>query len=142
MRIKTPYLLGGSLVILVLAAFVAKSLILNGAKVVKPAPAAALVGSVEQSLSAGGKQSKQPLSAKDFAISNIRYFDAKSWVVATISPTAHQFDQGLVVLKNVSGLYEVELGPGSAFPNSILYSLPADVGSYLNSQGLLYGPGE
>lgn len=116
---------------------IVRQLVLGGHPIVKLDSAQALTGSISQALSGD-----RPDIAQGFQLKDTSYFDNKSWVVVSVVPDDNSLNTSLVILQNKSGIYQVAAGPGSSFPESILVSLPADVGQFLQSQGVIYAPGQ
>lgn len=135
---KIVFLVAG-LIILIIAVEVVHSLILGGSKVVSLGSSESIAGVVAQSLEPTGGNIAIPQDAKDFNLTNVNYFYNNTWAVANISPTkGSSISSGLVVLHNSTGIYQVVIGPGTAFDNSILITLPSEVGKYLNQRGYIY----
>ena len=128
------------LAILITVAVIMRSS-LGSTPVIKLGAGPALAGSVSQSLYNGGHQGYVPIEGIDYTLQNTKYFDNGTWVITTVSPIKQtSFDTSLVVLNQGDGFYQAVLGPGSAFPSSALRSLPSDVGQYLKTKGVIYGP--
>jgi hypothetical protein len=127
------------MVILVIATFAVKSIVLRGS-VVRLQPSTPLAGAVSQGLATFGSEHSLPQLGKDYTLQDIRYFDNKTWVIATVVPLRIHTDNALLVIRMVGGSYQVVLGPGTAFPNTYLRSLPADVSEYLINRGVIYEP--
>lgn len=127
-------------VVLLGVAFGVKALVLQGAtQVVSLGSAPALSGEISQSLIKAGADNSVPKLNKDFSISQANYFENHEWAVATIKSTSKESNGAFVVLQRMNGVYKIILGPGTAFPNVYLKSLPSDVGTYLYNQGAIYG---
>lgn len=135
---KKPLYTLGILIILLLSTPLLTNLITGRATTVSLSSAPKLTGQVAQALAT--TNGTVPVAGKDFTLQNINYFDNNSWVVATVKPASNQFDPGTVVLQNKQGIYQVALGPGSAFPRASVQALPPDVANYLQKQGVVYGP--
>jgi len=127
------------LFVLIVTALLGHYLLLGRAPVVQLAPAASLAGVVSQSLSTGQGGTSLPAVNQDFTIKSVRYFDDKVWAVVFVQPTSHSsLNPSLLVLESQGGAYQAVLGPGSAFEESYLLSLPGAVGQYLKSRGAIY----
>jgi len=137
MNLRQLLISSGSLIILVIAIFIVKAAVLHG-PVVELQSAPPLTGVIAQSLGTSGSNRSLPVAGKDFILQNTRYFDNQSWVVTLVAPIRSNADRATVILRNNHGLYQVVLGPGTAFPSSSLQSLPGDVSQYLLNKGLVY----
>lgn len=126
--------------VIIIATLVTKQILIGSAKAVSLAPAPPLTGIVAQSLYAGGSQTTLPVAGRDFTLADVHYFDGNDWAVATVKPINNSLNRALVILQRKQGMYIVVGGPGSAFPSDYLLSLPADVGNYLENQGVFYEP--
>lgn len=128
------------LVVVVIALFCVKPLVLHGVPVVTLAAADPISGPISQALSGNHTL---PVYGTDFALKNTHYFnDSPPWVVTSIVGLNHKLTNGFVVLKqDTAGNYQVVLGPGSAFDRSYTQTMPADVTQYLNAIGALYDTG-
>lgn len=101
------------------------------------ADAPALSGQVAQAAQTGSSDSSVPISGKDFTLSDVHYFSNKTWAVVSFEPTGNDsFNAGSAVLQKKNGLFRVVLGPSSILSTDYTYSLPSDVVTYLNEQGL------
>lgn len=120
-------------------AFIARSLVMGGVTtVVKLQPGTPMGGAISQTLAS--PDGKLPVLNKDYSIQNIVSFDDGDWAVVTIKQVVSgQSNSALIVLKHEDGLYKTVLGPGTAFPDTYLQTLPANVGGYLYNQGAIYG---
>jgi hypothetical protein len=126
------------LIVIMLAAVITHNVILKNSSYIKLGSTQSISGIVAQTLSTT-KSSSLPVAGQDFNLTKIHYFDNNSWVVAFITPTKGSNIAGaMVVLEEKQGIYQVVLGPGTSFDNSVLISLPADVGKYINQQGYIY----
>jgi hypothetical protein len=126
-----------SLVTLLIVALAVKSILLHGQPVIRLQHGPALVGIVSQSLGISGPNQALPVAGKDYELQNINYFDNKAWVVASIVSLNGANNQ-IIVMHMISGMYQTVLGPGSAFPDSYLQSLPPGVSQYLLNRGVMY----
>jgi hypothetical protein len=128
------------LIALLVIAFTLQSLLLHGQPVVRLAAGPPLAGIVSQSLGISGANNSLPVVNKDYTLQNINYFNDRSWVVVSVVPINNNADKTIVVMHMTGGLYQVVLGPGSAFPDTYLQNLPADVSQYLMNRGVVYEP--
>ena len=123
---------------IIIVTYVARSLILGGATVATLQPGPALSGTVAQSLSTSGNNASMPRAGKDFNLKIVRYFDSNSWVVVSAASPNKTNETNTVILQRIDGMYQAVLGPGTAFPNGYLQSLPSDVAQYLSAEGVIY----
>lgn len=79
-----------------------------------------------------------PTPGKDFKLTKSTYFDNNSWVIANISYLPDN-NAAALVLEKINNVYDVVLGPATAFSLSSTYSLPGDVAQYLTSNYLITG---
>jgi hypothetical protein len=128
-----------SLVMLAAAVLVVRDVLLHGQPAIKLKPAPPLAGVISQSLGVSGSSHSLPVAGKDYNLQDTHAFDNHSWVVTSVVPARANADTAVAVLRNKDGFFQVVLGPGTAFPESSLQSLPADVSRYLVKQGLVYG---
>jgi hypothetical protein len=103
-------------------------------------PAAPLVGQIAQAIGPVS-QGKLLIPSQDFTLTT-KYFDNNTWVVVNINPVNQAFNASTAVMEQKDGIYQLELGPGSAFLPSQLTSIPADVAAYINSGGAANGTTE
>lgn len=115
----------------------ARVLILGGVNPVALHSADPLVGRISQALTSTNQVSL-PIPGKDYTVQSTHYFDNKTWVVATIKGNGNTITDGLFVLSQVNGTYNVILGPGTSFPRSATLAMPTDVQQYLYNGGYLY----
>lgn len=129
---------GAVLLVLFGASILVPSLILGGAKHVTLASGGVFDGRISQTLSSS-VQSSIPTSGRDYKLKVLRYFDDKKWAILAITGTkGGSITDGTVVVKLSSGVYDVVLGPGTAFPASSTVTMPADLTTYLRDGGYLY----
>jgi hypothetical protein len=116
---------------------IVKQIILNGVPLLSLSKAPSLASSVAPYLTTPGANNF-PVYGKDFKLISSHYFDDNQWAVVTV---AHLPDNNLasLVIHRINGIYMVVLGPGTSFDGSAAESMPADVGAYLSSRGLLSG---
>ena len=126
------------IVVVVIATGAVQSGLTGNAPLVSLGKAQPLDGTISQSLDTTGGNTTMPVAGKDYSLDHIKYFDNNEWVVASIKPLSNSISAGTVVLQKKNEIYQVVLGPGTAFNNSYLFSLPSDVGSYLNNKGVIY----
>jgi hypothetical protein len=117
------------------ASLLVRQALTGGLRVVSLDSAPAFSGLVAQSL---GGQSEMPVPGRDFNLKDVKYFEDNSWIVADVAPINKKSDPGTVVIHKQNGALVVVLGPGSDFDSSFLVSLPADVGNYLKSKGVIH----
>lgn len=129
---KEFVVLGLSVATLVVSLFVVG----GGLKVVQLPPENTPVGQISQSLAVNGSI---PGFKTDYTLKNERYFDANRWFVAQIAPVGQTEYSGWIVLHKNNGIFQPVVGPGTAFSDSDIVSLPPDVSSYLLERGVVYG---
>jgi hypothetical protein len=129
------------LAVLVITTFVIRQVLTGGLVTIRLQPAPPLAGVVAQNLRAPGTNSSLLVPGKDFRLENIRYFDNRSWAVASVVPISIKTDTATVVLHQIDSEYQVVLGPGTSFSTDYLQSMPLDVGQYLINQKVLYDSG-
>ena len=130
---------GIAIVILLIAILSVKSVLLGGATRIELSSAAPLTGQISQALITSGAGNTLQVAGKDYTLANTTYFDNQTWAVTHIDSTSgNTANSGLAVLQVRSGIFQVVLGPGSAFAESYVQNLPADVAEYLNGQGAVY----
>jgi hypothetical protein len=130
---KLLYLAGFFVVLLVLSAIV-RNAVLGQSKTVILSSAPPLTGQVAQTMGTT-QNSELPVPGKDFTLKHVRYFQRRTLAVAQLKPLHGQFDDSYVIMKRKRGVYQVILGPGSAFRRSTLQSLPEAAIHYLDQQG-------
>lgn len=125
--------------LILIISLIVRSAILGGGKSVTLADAPANSGIVAMNIVATGGNINIPQAGSDFNLTNINYFDNDNWIVAKITPTkSSSITTGIVILQKQDGIYKVMVGPGTAFDNSLLVTLPTDVGKYLSDNGYIY----
>jgi hypothetical protein len=129
------------LALLVMATIVVRQLLTGGLSTVRLKSAPPLAGVVAQSLGPTAQDKHLPVAGKDFQLENVRYFDDRTWAVASVISPGGKTDPALIVLKQFGATYQVVLGPGTAFSSDYLQSMPLDVGQYLTANGVFYGSG-
>ncbi len=127
-------------VLLLLVSFEVRSIIFSGVPPANLGSAPPLAGSISQSLGFLPGSNSLPVYGKDYKLQNTHYFYNKQWAVTLVVPTKSNADSPTVVLKRVNSLYQVVLGPGTAFSSSSITSLPVNVSSFLNTEGVIYEP--
>lgn|GEM_PF-977321 len=128
------------LLILAVILFVAAGLVTGNAKVVNLAIAPPLAGEISQSIG-GSSGVTLPVEGKDYTITQTAYFETNTWAVATIT-NSDGSNTSYIVLQKVNGVFQVILGPGTAFAQSDNNQLPASVQQYLQANHvLIYQPG-
>jgi len=133
--VKTGAILGG----LVVIAWMAKALLLQGLSVTTLGTAPPTAAAVSQSLGLSASRTTLPVIDEDYSLQDVRYFQGNEWAVATVAPTKPDADTVLIVMKKIGGTYQPVLGPGVVFSSSYVYTLPPDVSQYLNKRGALNG---
>jgi hypothetical protein len=127
---------GSILVILLIAAFTIKPLVLGGGQKVVLQDAPALSGQISQAFAITTKGTL-PVVNKDYKIQTPVYFDNNEWAVVPLTWLTSGGNDTLLVLQKRDGIYTTVLGPGSAFPDTVTESLPNDVSLYLKRIGAL-----
>ena len=89
----------------------------------------------EASISAMLQKSGSPV--KDFDVTK-DVLVSPGWHVVWIRPVGSYADLGVVVVKDVGGIYTVELGPGNQFFQASIQQLPPSVQYYLYTQNLVH----
>jgi hypothetical protein len=128
-------------ILLFIALFAARPLILGSGQQVKLVDAPKLAGQISQSM-AVNDSGALPQVNKDYKIAKAEYFDNNSWVVVNFSWLDDTGNDGVLVLKDMNGVYNPVLGPGSAFSSTATETLPKDVSLYLDKMGVFYVPTE
>ena len=114
--------------------------IILGTPIIRLNTAPKLTGQIALSYTSTSQQAL-PIAGKDFTLSNVQYFDNNQWIVANIKPlTARLPEGGMVVLGLNDGVYQVAVGPGTAFSSTSLQALPNDVIQYIRGIGAVYEP--
>jgi hypothetical protein len=124
---------------LVVITLLTKSVLLQGLPVTSLGSAPPIAGAVSQSLGLSASRAALPVFGKDYTLQDVHYFYNNEWAVATVAPTKPDADTVIVIVQKINGVYQTVLGPGTIFSSSYLYTLPPDVGQYLNKQGVLHG---
>jgi hypothetical protein len=139
MNIKRYTILATLIIFIIIASSIARSQILGGAKIYNLTVTDQLLSGIiaQSTVSTGGKVIL-PLYQKDFTLLRVSYFDNNTWVVAKIVPLNNSVTEAYVILQFKNGMYHVVLGPGTAFDNSYVQSMPADLGQYLGHKGIFY----
>ncbi len=137
MTIRRSVRVGLLLLVPLVVLWIARMLIIGGASPVTLRAADPLAGRISQALTSTSQVSL-PIAGKDYKIQSTNYFDNKTWVVVTIKGVNSTITDGLFVLTQVNGVYNVVLGPGTAFPSSATLAMPTDVQQYLHNGGYLY----
>lgn len=127
--------------IVLISVFVVQPVILQGAHTINLKSAPDLTGQISQALTSSAAPSKLPVVGPDYTLQNTNYFENKGWAVTTIVPGGAN-QRNIVVLKQTQGIYQVVLGPGTAFPSGYTSSLPTSVAGYLIQNGVIYDPVE
>jgi len=113
-----------------------------GAGTVNLKSAPQLTGQISQILAAKGDGHTLPTLGKDFKLSGTTYLQNSTWAVTEISTLGNYPNTSLAVLQSKSGVYQVALGPGTTFPESVVDNMPADISNYLHLKGAVYVPTE
>ncbi len=137
---KKIYTVGILILVLLLAGFSIKKIILGNTTTVNLSSAAPLVGQVAQSTSIMNGSNINTSVLNNFTLQNVTYYDNGTWALAHVTVPNNQADNGMVVMQKVGGFYVAVLGPGSLFPNSAIQGLPQDIQQYLNTKGYVYAP--
>jgi hypothetical protein len=132
MNMKRDYIRAGMLAgVVIVVALIIRVALLGGAAVADPKP-----NDIDAGVSESVLSSLSGDMSGDFKLSNIHYFEDKSWVVAEIRPKDVSLaESDLVVLQRQDKAYQVVLGPGSIFPLSTLENIPVSVKDYLVTSG-------
>ncbi len=77
-------------------------------------------------------------AAESINIKKHRFFADKAWYIALVESKRPQLNSGWVILKNVDGIYQPVLGPGTAFAYDDVVFLPPDLLAYLLDLGVVY----
>lgn len=125
---------GVVLALLLVAALCVRPIVLQGARPVNLPDAPPLAGQVSQAFAVGSSKNL-PVMGKDYSVQNIHYFDSHTWLVANIKSLSTDGSDGIIVMQQEGGIYLPMLGPGSAFADTQIISLPADVAAYLTGLG-------
>jgi hypothetical protein len=131
--LKVFYWLAGIIVL----TLVIKALLIGGSPIISLEPGPPLSSAVSQGLGTSGANTDLPVAGKDYSLKDVHYFDNKLWVVATVDPIRNDADTAIMVMQKIEGVYQVVMGPATAFSRSYIYTLPGDVSLYLNDKGLL-----
>jgi hypothetical protein len=140
MEAKRPVVIYLCLMVLIIVSVIARQIILGGSPQIKLTPAAPLSGVVSESLANLGQNGSLPIEGKDYTLHDVRYFNNRAYAVVSVTPLSKATDASTLVLKAASGTYQVVLGPGTAFSNSDVQGLPADVTQYLKTKVVVYEP--
>jgi hypothetical protein len=124
------------LVIFLLVGIIGRSILLGGASVETLGPAPGISGEISQSL-VSSSQNGLPMAGKDFVIKSTTYFDTNTWVVVIVGTVADPTNESTIVMQKVSGVYQIVIGPGTAFTTQQVANFPADVISFISSHGTL-----
>lgn len=135
---KRLMILGILLLGILVASWMVMPVILGGSSQINLASAPALTGQLSQAFATSGTSSTLPVEGRDYRLENTNYFDTDIWVVTSIKALNNTMNDGWVVLKKQSGIYQIVLGPGTAFPSSYVQNMPIDVSRYLNQKGVVY----
>jgi hypothetical protein len=125
--------------VVMLAAIAIVQFGLVGAPVVHLSSGAPLAGQVSQTLAATSGD-ELPVDGKDFKLTDTRYLLNDTWAVSQISTFGEDPNTGTVVFQKKSGIYQIVLGPGTAFPNTVVQNMPTEVSAYLSQKGVVYEP--
>lgn len=126
-----------AIILVLVAAYVAKYFITGGHHEVTLAPGKPLTSVVSQALGGTDTNNQTLLGTQDFAIQNPVYLNNRTWLILRVAPAKHNFDPTLLVFKKVNGAWQCVLGPSSEFSTTVKISLPKSVGAYLEKQGVL-----
>ncbi len=98
-----------------------------------------LVGRISQALTPnnGGNP---PTPGRDFTLLSTTYFENGTWVVTNIKTLDDSSGGGMVVLKETDGIFDIVLGPGTAFDSYSVDQLPSSVSLYIKNNGVVYDP--
>jgi len=119
-------------VILLLAIFGCRRLVLGGAKPIS-LKSDSLTAAIESSFASPASSSYMPIDGQDYSISQVSYFDDGSWAVAQLTPINNLSDPAKVVLKK-DGSYRTVMGPSNFFTDSDYAKLPADVTDFIKTE--------
>ena len=126
------------LVSLVIATVAVRFLLTGGLATISLRPAPPLTGIVSQSLGHLGASKSLPVPGEDFNLKDIHYFDNKSWVVASVTPTKKSISPALVILHG-PGLWSARWRSASRTPESAYrYSYPRRNATAAGPQGSEY----
>jgi hypothetical protein len=130
-----------ALVLLLIAVFTIRPILLGGGQKVTLQSAPELTGQVSQAF-ATTATGDLPAAGKDYKLYNTKYLENDDWIVTNFKWLNEYGNDGVIVLQKKDGIYNPMLGPGSAFPSTVTETLPPSVSLYLNSIGVLYDPSE
>lgn len=139
MNKRVTITLAATLVFLAIAALLVPSIVLSGAHAITLRDAPQLTGQVAQALANSQKAGSVPETGKAFTLSSVDYFENNTWAVASIKGDQRNVTDGIAVLQLREGIFQVVVGPGTAFPSSVTRKLPPSVTGYLNQRGVIYG---
>jgi hypothetical protein len=123
------------LVIVFIAAQVTAHVLMNGSTNVTIGSASPLLGQAAQTLV---NKTNTPTTA-GYTLRDIKYFDNRTWALATIAPPAKSnADPGMVIMEKVGQFYIPVVGPGTSIPSTLTQGLPTDLSQYLTTKGLVY----
>lgn len=127
------------LVILLVAAFVAKGFILGNASPIKLGSAPSVSGMISQSLATNDRL---PLAGVDFQLHTVQTLEDGAWIIATVQPVSGETNTSTLVLqRQANKSYRVAIGPGTAFSSDDVLELPPLVLQYLKTHGVvIYEP--
>lgn len=127
------------LAVIIIALMLTRSVMFGGARPISLTAADPLVGRISQAL-ATGNSTELAVPGRDYTLKNTTYFEDKTWVVTTIAPVGGSSYSGMVVLHKSDKVYDVVLGPGTAFSSTELGTLPNNIVLYIKAHGVVYDP--
>ncbi|MEO8785262.1 MAG: hypothetical protein ABI221_03070 [Candidatus Saccharimonadales bacterium] len=125
--------------VIVIATIATHYVLFGSARYIGLTKAQPLIGAASQALGVGSQSSSMPSGSKDYNLGDTKYFSNGDWAVASIIPTKNsKLTQAVVIMQKREGVFQVVLGPGTAFDSSVTLNLPTDLGNYITQRGYVY----
>jgi hypothetical protein len=125
-------------VIVFIGSLIFRQLLLESTSIIKLHSGSYLSGAISQSLASSTANSSK--EGVNYSIVTQKFFDNNLYAVIILKPLNNSSLAGLIVFKNLSGLYMPVLGPGTEINVNYLFSFPKDLTQYLISTGYTYEP--
>lgn len=122
----------GIVLIFIGATSIIRHAILGGATVKTPATTS-VTQQITQSVTSTPATSPTPVFSSDVVVKNIKYFDNKTWLVATIDQKSVPGNIAYIIMQKTGEAYTTVSGPGTDFAGILPKDTPNDVAQYIRS---------
>ncbi len=124
-------------IIIFIIALIFRQLFLGSTSIINLEGGSYFSGAISQSLASGTINAKEGV---DYSIVSQKFFDNNLYATVILKPLNNSSFSGVIIFKNINGLYTSILGPGTELNINYFVSLPKDLTQYLISTGYTYEP--